>query len=249
MFVAARCVDGRDETSLPHMPGYKALPPFMTGAAADQVREAEARHRTGDSATAVLLLEEALAASIAMRPAYPGWLCGRLAALYRTLGRYDDEVRLLEQYRESQDSEEARTRYDARLCKARTIAERKRRTDSGALDSVRASIGRPRARRPRGAVAAPEPAAAAPVSFDAATEAALAEALHADAERHPELLRAALVSLVAQGRALDAPAELLVGALKRATAAPNGVSPQELADRYGAALMQLLALYFEEDAG
>src|SRR6476619_2647784 len=121
------------------MPGYKALPPFMTGDAADQVREAEARHRTGDSAAAHLL-EEALAASIAVRPAYPGWLCGRLAALYRTLGRYDDEVHLLERYRESQTSEEARTRYDARLSKARTIAERKRRPDSGALDSVRASL-------------------------------------------------------------------------------------------------------------
>src|SRR5919107_140514 len=144
------------------MPGYKALPSFMTGAAADQVREAEARHKIGDSAAAVQLLEEALAASIATRPAYPGWLCGRLAALYRTLGRYDDEVHLLERYRESQTSEEARTRYDARLCKARTIAERKRRPDSGALDSVRASLGRPRSRRSRSASAAarPEPYAA-----------------------------------------------------------------------------------------
>ena len=123
------------------MPGYKSLPTSLTGEAADQVREAEARHRTGDSAAAVQLLEEALAASIAARPAYPGWLCGRLAALYRTVGRYDDEVQLLERYRDSQTSEDARTRYEARLCKARTIADRKRRTPSGALDSVRASLG------------------------------------------------------------------------------------------------------------
>src|SRR3981081_4332624 len=132
-----------------HMPGYKSLPSFMTGDAADQVREAEARHRIGDSVAAVHLLEEALVASVAARGAYPGWLCGRLAALYRTLGRYDDEVHLLERYRDSQTSEDARTRYDARLCKARTIAERKRRPQSGALDSVRASLGRPRTRRAR----------------------------------------------------------------------------------------------------
>lgn len=131
------------------MPGYKTLPTSMTGDAADQVREAEARHRTGDSGAAVHLLEEALSASVSAHGSYPGWLCGRLAALYRTLGRYDDEVRLLERYRDSQTSEEARTRYDARLSKARTIAERKRPRDSGALDSVRASLGRPRAGRAR----------------------------------------------------------------------------------------------------
>src|SRR3954471_13145499 len=149
MFVPARCcaLTRRTPRYTLHMPGYKALPSFMTGAAADQVREAEARHKVGDSATAVQLLEEALAASVAVRPAYPGWLCGRLAALYRTLGRYDDEVHLLERYRESQTSEEARSRYDARLSKARTIAERKRRSDSGALSSVRQVLRAPR-RRP-----------------------------------------------------------------------------------------------------
>jgi hypothetical protein len=230
----------------PQMPGYKALPSFMVGAAADQVREAEARHRTGDSAAAVQLLEEALEASIAFGPTYPGWLCGRLAALYRTLGRYDDEVRLLERYRDSQTSEEARTRYDARLCKARTIAERKRRPSSGAIDSVRASLGRPRPRRARRHDAAAARPARPAVSL--AAETALAEALHAGDEQHAALLREALVSLVAEGRRIDAPAALLVSALKRATAVPNGVAPDELSSRYGAALMQLLALYFEEDA-
>lgn len=225
------------------MPGYKALPSFMTGAAADQVREAEARHKTGDSAAAVHLLEEALAASIASRPAYPGWLCGRLAALYRTLGRYDDEVHLLERYRESQTSEEARTRYDARLCKARTIAERKRRPDSGALDSVRASLGRPRSRRSRTAI--PE---ALPYAVSASTVAALTHALHTEGDGHEQLTRAAVERLAAEGRAANAPADLLVSALKRATASQNGVDPTELSSRYGAALLHLLALYFEEAA-
>ena len=225
------------------MPGYKALPPFMTGAAADQVREAEARHRTGDSEAAVTLLEEALAASVAVRPAYPGWLCGRLAALYRTLGRYDDEVHLLERYRESQTSEEARTRYDARLSKARTIAERKRRPDSGALDSVRASLGRPRARRSRNGAAKP-----VPYEVSAPTMAALTHALHSEGESYATLTRLAVGRLAAEGRAARAPADLLVSALKRATASQNGIDPSELSSRYGAALLQLLALYFEEDA-
>src|SRR3954469_3801926 len=198
MFSAARCcaLARRTPPTPLHMPGYKALPSFMTGAAADQVREAEARHKTGDSATAVQLLEEALAASIATRPAYPGWLCGRLAALYRTLGRYDDEVHLLERYRESQVSEEARTRYDARLCKARTIAERKRRPDSGALDSVRASLGRPRSRRSRSVVTEVQPYA-----VSGATIEALTLALHADGEAHEELTRFAVERLAVEGRA------------------------------------------------
>ena len=215
----------------------------MTGAAADQVREAEARHKIGDSAAAVQLFEEALAASVATRPAYPGWLCGRLAALYRTLGRYDDEVHLLERYRESQISEEARTRYDARLCKARTIAERKRRPDSGALDSVRASLGRPRTRRSRTAI--PE---ALPFAVSPATIESLTGALHAEGDAYEQLMRAAVERLAAEGRAASAPADLLVAALKRATESRNGIDPAELSSRYGAALLHLLALYFEEAA-
>lgn len=227
------------------MPGYKALPPFMTGTAADQVREAEARHRIGDSASAVQLLEEALAASVATRPAYPGWLCGRLAALYRTLGRYDDEVHLLERYRESQSSEEARTRYDARLCKARTIAERKRRPDSGALDSVRASLGRPRTRRSRNATVDARPGT---YEVSAPTTERLTLALHAEGATHEHLTRMAVDQLVTEGRAAHAPARLLVDALKRASASRNGIDPAELSSRYGAALLQLLALYFEDAA-
>ena len=228
------------------MPGYKALPSFMTGQAADRVREAEARHRIGDSAAAVLLLEEALAAAITSRAAYPGWLCGRLAALYRTLGRYDDEVLLLERYRDSQTSEEARTRYDARLCKARTIAERKRRTESGALDSVRASLGRPRTRRSRSTPSASMPPIVPDVS--PMTVAELTEAMHAERDVHEPKLRTALVRLASEGRSTHAPVELLVSALKTAADSSNGIAAVELSTRYGDALVQLLALYFEEDA-
>src|SRR5688500_11080546 len=119
------------------MPGYRSLSAQLSGTAAEHAREAELRQRGGDPDTAARLLEEALDASLRVRPEMPGWICGRLASIYRTLKRYDDEVELLERYRESQTSEEARTRFDARLSKARAIADRKRRPSTGALETVR----------------------------------------------------------------------------------------------------------------
>ncbi|MFL5605662.1 MAG: tetratricopeptide repeat protein [Gemmatimonadaceae bacterium] len=122
------------------MPGYKALPIEFSGPAAEHVRYAEVLQRAGDPDEAVRMLETTLELYALTTPELPGWLCGRLAALYRSLKRYDDEVALLERYRESQSSEDARTRFDARLSKARAIAERKRRTDTRALSSVRRVI-------------------------------------------------------------------------------------------------------------
>jgi hypothetical protein len=119
------------------VPGYKALPQDVAGPAAEQVRSAEVLQRGGNFIEATHLLEVTLEDSTRSGAVPPGWLCGRLAALYRALKRYDDEVRLLERYREAQTSEDARTRFDARLSKARAIAERKRRTDTYALASVR----------------------------------------------------------------------------------------------------------------
>lgn len=119
------------------VPGYKTLAQDVAGPAAEQVRCAEALQRAGNFVEATHLLEMTLEDSTRSGAVPPGWLCGRLAALYRALKRYDDEVRLLERYRETQTSEDARTRFDARLSKARAIAERKRRTDTYALASVR----------------------------------------------------------------------------------------------------------------
>jgi hypothetical protein len=119
------------------VPGYKTLPQDVAGPAAEQVRSAEVLQRAGNFVEATHLLEVTLEESTRCGAVPPGWLCGRLAALYRALKRYDDEVRLLECYREAQTSEDARTRFDARLSKARAIAERKRRTDTYALASVR----------------------------------------------------------------------------------------------------------------
>lgn len=229
------------------MPGYKALPKFMTGDAADQVREAESRQRVGDSATAVRLLEDALDASATGRAELPGWLCGRLAALYRTLGRYDDEVQLLERYRESQTSEESRTRYDARLSKARTIAERKRRPESGALASVRASLDRPRPRRTPAAPVAVAPAATGPRPSDAAIDAA-AIAISLTESDDDERVLAALARLGSETTAAGGCVEQLVAALQEAcTRPPVAALPAEArAARYGSALVRALAIHFEE---
>jgi hypothetical protein len=219
----------------------------MAGDAADQVREAESRHRAGDVPTAISMLEEALEVSRAMRPELPGWLCGRLAALYRTSQRYDDEVRLLEHYRESQSSDEARTRYDARLYKARTIADRKRRSESVVLASVRASIGRPRPRRKLAATTLEGDAAS---RFRASTLAELRAALADMADEHEVRLRAALTRLRDEAREGEARAEQLVEALKDARdASEDDPSVAETRRRrYAGGLVLLLALHFEEDA-
>src|SRR5678816_4432551 len=140
-------------TSRASMPGYRSISTHLSGTAADHAREAELRQRGGDADMAAQLLEEALDASVRTRPEMPGWICGRLASIYRSLKRYDDEVLLLERYRESQTSEEARTRFDARLSKARAIADRKRRPVTGALETVRQVRHRSSQRRrtpPRG---------------------------------------------------------------------------------------------------
>src|SRR3954466_1624101 len=177
------------------MPGYKPLPISVTGPAADQARQAESRRRGGDPDTAVRLLEEALEASARIESVLPGWLCGRLAALYRTLERYDDEVALLERYRDSQVTEEARVRYDARLSKARTIAERKRRRDSGAVASVRRVIARPRSER---TPIAP-PLVIPSTGFSQATMSALCSGVECE-HQFPGLLEQALTRLCSEAR-------------------------------------------------
>jgi hypothetical protein len=231
----------RDTTK---MPGYKPLPSSVTGPEADQVRQAESRRRGGDADSAVHLLEDALAASLELRQEIPGWLCGRLAALYRTLGRYDDEVHLLERYRESQRTEEARTRYDARLSKARIIAERKRRRDSGALQSVRVSMSRPNHRRP--ALVHESTELRAPVFSRAAID-TLTLALAADSTHDTKRLDDALALVCAEAHANDTPVEELVAVLRGAAAAlrtSDADGPRN--SRYDSALLLLLALYYKE---
>ena len=132
------------------MPGYRALPARLSGSAADHVREAELCRQDGDPTSAARMLELALEQATHDEGAMPAWICGRLAAVYRSLGRYEEEVGLLERYCESQPSEEASARFRARLSKARAIAERRRKPETGALQTVREVRSRSRSRR-RGA--------------------------------------------------------------------------------------------------
>ena|SRR5688500_18467829 len=233
------------------MPGYRSLSANLSGTAAEHAREAELSQRHGDPQSAARLLEEALAASLRSRPEMPGWVCGRLASIYRTLKRYDDEVELLERYRESQTSEEARTRFDARLSKARAIADRKRRPVTGALETVRQVRHRSSQRRrtpPRGQtlVAATSGTAALGTS---AMQMELRAALMDRSSRRNERTRSALTALCAMAHAEDMQMEHLVATLKQAwtdAPTPADLTDEEWHERYSAALVELLALYFGE---
>jgi hypothetical protein len=129
------------------MPGYRTLSSRLLGSVAEIVREAEGHQRDGNLASAACLLERGLEEATEEDGEMPAWICGRLASIYRSLHRYDDEVALLERYCESQMSEEARARYGARLSKARAIADRRRKTDTGALRTVREVRTRSKGRR------------------------------------------------------------------------------------------------------
>jgi hypothetical protein len=226
------------------MPGYRALSSSVTGTAAENAREAESLRRDGDPQSAVRLLEEGIVASLAVRAEMPGWLCGRLAALYRTMGRYDDEVLLLEQYRDSQSSEEARSRFDARLSKARTIAERKRRTDNGALASVTKVIG---ARRRRRAPAPSTPLVAVALPVSGADDRFGASLTAAVASNDGSRLTATLSDVASRARVAGVPVDQLVAVLRAAFEPSIPVEGSVQRDpRYSAALLRLLAVYFDE---
>ena len=131
------------------MPAYGALPERIVGPVADLVREASECEQSGEIAKAIRLYECAIEESLRVRPELPGYACGRLAALLRRMKRYSDEVELLERYRASQTDDAARVRLDARLSKAKTLEERHRGGDCGALASVRGiKKSKPRRRRP-----------------------------------------------------------------------------------------------------
>jgi hypothetical protein len=227
------------------MPGYRPISSAVTGAAADSARAAALLTKTGDPAGAARLLEEALAASMALRPEMPGWLCGRLAVLYRTLGRLEDEVHLLERYHDTQTSDDARTRYEARLSKARTLLARKRPENNGALRSVRRSIEAPRQLR---VIRADEPASTDVVPLTEHIEGLSELFARRSQKSFDAAVEEVLTGYVADARANGIPLELLVEGL-RATAkaaTSTGLSKSASAERFSEALVRLLALYFDE---
>ena len=232
------------------MPGYRALSAQLSGTAAEQARQAELRQRGGDPETAARLLEDALEASLRVRTEMPGWLCGRLASIYRTLKRYDDEVDLLERYRESQSSEDARTRFDARLSKARAIADRKRRPTTGALETVRQVRHRSSQRRRTPARGQQDIGSTHSAAFAASPDGSELRAALCDlSSSHEQRVHDVLTRMCAEAHARGAHVEDLVATLKSAwtgTIAPADFSDAEWHERYSAALVELLAIYFEE---
>jgi hypothetical protein len=229
------------------VPGYKALPNEFSGLAAEHVRYAEVLQRAGDVEEAVRLLETTLEVCATARPELPGWLCGRLAALYRTLKRYDDEVLLLERYRESQSSEEARSRFDARLSKARAIADRNQHTDTNVLASVRRVIN-----RAGDDAFPPKPIPAGDdTAFTAETLHGLRAALAACTGDRWDTseLSGALARLSEEARTHAHPPERIVAVLReiwRGTEPPEGAKSKQWDDCYRWAITRSLALYFDD---
>lgn len=119
------------------MPGYRELPLRFVGRVADATRVAQERDAVGDANAAIFLYEAAVALTLADGDGVPGFLCGRLAVLYRKAGRLEDEILLLERYAMSQVSETLLNRFVSRLGKVRALSDRVVRRDSGALASVR----------------------------------------------------------------------------------------------------------------
>ena len=109
------------------MPRYRPFSESETGPTADSARAAEVLQRDGDLSAAIRMLERALAAAgHGADPRTSGWVYGRLATLYRRVGRLEDEVDLLERYCDSHQEDEWRLRFNARLYKARTLLGRAR---------------------------------------------------------------------------------------------------------------------------
>ena len=108
----------------------------------DLVREASERDVEGRPQEAAVLYERAFCQAVEFGTALPSFVVGRLAVLYRRLGQFDDEIFLLERYRDSLVDDDLQARYRARLTKAYSLAAQHRGSDSVALASVRASTER-----------------------------------------------------------------------------------------------------------
>jgi hypothetical protein len=228
------------------MPGYKALPDHYSGRVAQDVRYAEVLQRAGATDDAVQLLETAMEVCTATAPEIPGWLCGRLAALYRTLKRYDDEVRLLERYRDSHhQSHDTGTRFDARLSKARALADRQRRSDTRSLTSVQKVPRRVTTDVPIVIMVTDDDG-----DFSLTTRALLREAfVDAAMTGEADRLAAALLWLRDEALARGLPPERMVATLKSVwgnAASPAGVEHAVWHALYRDALTQSLSMYFDD---
>ena len=118
------------------------------------LREAAEQDVAGLAPEAAALYERAFCESLEFKTALPSFVVGRLAVLYRRLGQFDNEIYLLERYRDSLVDDDLQARYRARLTKAYALAAQHRGSDSVALASVRAStersLGKRRVRNSQG---------------------------------------------------------------------------------------------------
>jgi hypothetical protein len=158
----------------------------------------------------------------------------------------------LERYSDShQASDEAHSRFDARLSKARAIAERKQRTDTRAHASVRTVMARSTAETPV-PVAVPEAldAVRGTSYFTPEPMRMLSEAfVAAPADGEDDRLERALLRVRDEARILGHPPERMVTTLRdvwRRSAPPPGVDVATWRARYRDALTRLLAMYFDE---
>lgn len=113
------------------------------------VRDAMEHGSEGRADEAAALYEQAFCRALAGTTEVPPSIVGRLAVIYRRLGRFDDEIFLLERYRDSLTDDELQARYRARLAKAYALAAQHRISDSVALASVRAATERSVSKRRR----------------------------------------------------------------------------------------------------
>ena len=106
------------------MPAFTPLSDRAPQGHADAAAHVDELRREGRLTEAVAFLAEVIR-ELEQQPGHvPAWPYGRLALLYRHLGAYDDEVRVLERFQALVPDGVHRTRFAARLSKARALADR-----------------------------------------------------------------------------------------------------------------------------
>jgi hypothetical protein len=106
------------------MPAHPPLPDGAPQAHADAATHADELRRAGRHTDAVVFLTGVIRDLELLPERVPAWPYGRLALLYRHLREYDDEVRVLERYQTLVPDGTHRSRFAARLSKARALADR-----------------------------------------------------------------------------------------------------------------------------
>ncbi len=124
------------------MGGYRMRTDGFAGDLGELVRSAMECGTEGRAQDAAALYEQAFCLALSGHAEIPASIVGRLAVIYRRLGRFDDEIFLLERYRDSLTDDDMQARYRARLAKAYALASQHRISDSVALASVRAATER-----------------------------------------------------------------------------------------------------------